>query len=130
MEDKNTTVFEYSYSSKRQEEIEKIRNKYMEKEDSKMVQLRKLDREVERPGTMVAIGIGIFGTLILGAGMSLCLVGPAEGFVLGIIIGLVGLAVLGVAYPLYKVITKRQKEKLGPQILELSEELLKQFRVR
>lgn len=125
MEDKNTTVFEYSYSSKRQEEIEKIRNKYMEKEDSKMVQLRKLDREVERPGTMVAIGIGIFGTLILGAGMSLCLVGPAEGFVLGIIIGLVGLAVLGVAYPLYKVITKRQKEKLGPQILELSEELLK-----
>ena len=125
MEDKNTTVFEYSYSSKRQEEIEKIRNKYMEKEDSKMVQLRKLDREVERPGTMVAIGIGIFGTLILGAGMSLCLVGPAEGFVLGIIIGLVGLAVLGVAYPLYKVITKRQKEKLGPQILGLSEELLK-----
>lgn len=125
MEDKNATVFEYSYSSKRQEEIEKIRNKYMEKEDSKMAQLRKLDREVERPGTMVAIGVGIFGALILGAGMSLCLVGPAEGFVLGIIIGLVGLAVLGVAYPVYKVITKKQKEKLGPQILALSEELLK-----
>ena len=123
MESKNT--FEYSYSSKRQEEIEKIRNKYIEREENKLEQLRKLDQEVERPGTMASIIVGVIGTLIMGAGISICLVGAKSYMVLGIIVGLIGMAVLGAAYPIYKNITKKQKEKLGPQILALSEELLK-----
>lgn len=121
----NETTFEYSYSSKRQEEIEKIRNKYMEKEEDKMELLRKLDRDVEKPGTMAAIIVGVIGTLIMGAGMSMCMVGPEEGFVAGIVIGIIGMAVAGVAYPIYLAMTKKQREKLAPQILALSEELLK-----
>ena len=123
MESKNT--FEYSYSSKKQEEIEKIRNKYIEQEENKLEQLRKLDQEVERPGTMASIIVGVIGTLIMGAGISICIVGSKVFLLLGIIIGLAGMAVLGAAYPIYKNITKKQKEKLGPQILALSEELLK-----
>ena len=76
MESKNT--FEYSYSSKRQEEIEKIRNKYIEREENKLEQLRKLDQEVERPGTMASIIVGVIGTLIMGAGISICLVGASS----------------------------------------------------
>lgn len=125
MKTNKETTFEYSYSSKRQEEVERIRNKYIEKEESKMEQLRKLDREVERPGTMISIIVGVIGTLIMGAGMSLCMVGPATHFVLGIVVGAAGMIILGLAYPLYKIITKKQKKKLAPQILALSEELLK-----
>lgn len=123
MESKNT--FEYSYSSKRQEEIEKIRNKYIEQEENKLEQLRKLDQEVERPGTMASIIVGVIGTLIMGTGISICIVGAKVFLPLGIIIGFAGMAVFGTAYPIYKNITKKQKEKLGPQILALSEELLK-----
>lgn len=123
MEQKNT--FEYSYSSKKQEEIEKIRNKYMVQEENRLDQLRKMDREVERPGTIASIAIGVIGTLIMGSGISICLVGARTYLALGIIIGFIGMAVLGTAYPIYKSITKKQKEKLGPRILALSEELMK-----
>ena len=125
MEKNNENTFEYTYSSKRQEEVEKIKSKYIDKEEDKMETLRRLDKSVERPGTITSIVIGVIGTLIMGGGMSLVMVGPEEFFVLGIVIGIAGIAILATAYPVYKVITKKQREKIGPQILALSEELLK-----
>lgn len=125
MEMNQDKTFEYTYSAKRQEEIEKIRNKYMGKEEDKMEQLRKLDQSVERPGTITAIVIGVIGTLIMGTGMSLAMVWGGALILPGILIGVMGIAVLALAYPVYKSMTKKQKEKLAPQILALSEELLK-----
>lgn len=125
MEINKENTFEYTYSAKRQEEIEKIRNKYMEKEEDKMEQLRKLDQSVERPGTITSLVVGVIGTLIMGTGMSMCMVQGGPFFVPGILIGMLGIAVLVLAYPVYKSMTKKQKEKLAPQILALSEELLK-----
>lgn len=125
MEINKENTFEYTYSAKRQEEIEKIRNKYMEKEEDKMEQLRKLDQSVERPGTIASLVVGVIGTLIMGTGMSMCIVQGGPFFVPGILIGMLGIAVLVLAYPVYKSMTKKQKEKLAPQILALSEELLK-----
>lgn len=125
METNNENTFEYSYSAKEQQEIERIKNKYVEKEEDQMETLRKLDQSVERPGSMAAIIIGVIGTLIMGIGMSLVMVWPDTFLVLGIVIGVIGMAVLGAAYPAYVSITKKQREKLAPQILALSEELLK-----
>lgn len=125
METNNENTFEYTYSAKRQEEIEKIKSKYVEKEEDKMEQLRKLDQSVERPGTIASIIIGVIGTLIMGGGMSLVMVWTETLMIPGIIIGLIGIAVLAAAYPMYKSITKKQREKIAPQILALSEELLK-----
>lgn len=125
MNNNNENTFEYTYSAKRQEELEKIRNKYIPKEEDKMETLRKLDQSVERPGTITSIIIGVIGTLIMGGGMSLVMVGPDRLFVHGIIIGVIGMVVLAMAYPIYKMMTKKQREKIGPQILALSEELLK-----
>lgn len=122
---KHENTFEYTYSAKRQEEIEAIRKKYMPKEEDKMELLRKLDKSVERPGTMTSIILGVVGTLILGLGMSFCMVFGGDFFVPGIIIGILGMAVLGAAYPVYKKITARQRQKLAPQILALTEELSK-----
>ena len=125
METNNENTFEYTYSAKRQEEIEKIMSKYVEKEEDKMEQLRKLDQSVERPGTIASIVIGVIGTLIMGGGMSLVMVWGGALLVSGILLGVIGITILGLAYPVYQSITKKQREKLAPQILALSEELLK-----
>lgn len=119
------SVFEYTYSAKQQEEIEKIKNKYIPKEEDKMETLRKLDRSVEKPGTMAAIILGVIGSLILGTGMSFTMVWTETLMIPGIVIGMIGIFVMALALPIYKIITKKQREKIGPQILALTEELLK-----
>ncbi len=125
MENKNENTFEYTYSSKRKEEIEKIRRKYVLQEEDKMEMLRKLDQSVEQSGTIASIIVGMVGTLILGIGMSLTLVWGEAYMVPGIMIGITGMIILAMAYPVYKRIVKKQREKIAPQIIELSEELLK-----
>lgn len=117
--------FEYTYSATRQEEIEKIRKKYLPKEDDKMELLRKLDRDVTKPGTIWSIIIGMIGCLIFGLGLCCTLVWADTLFVPGIIVGIIGMAIMGAAVPVYRKITEMQKEKLAPQILALTEELSK-----
>ena len=121
--EKELKSFEYTYSAREQAEIENIRKKYLPTEESPMEQLRRLDKSVERPGTVVAIMVGIVGTLVMGFGMSLCMVWAEIMFAQGIIIGILGIGILAAAYPLYRKITKKQKEKLAPQILALVEEV-------
>lgn len=116
--------FNFTYSAKEQDEVKKIREKYVDKQESKIEQLRRLDQKVTQKGTMMAIIIGVIGTLILGLGMSCALVWQGVWFVLGIIIGLLGMAVLGVAYPVYLNITKKEREKYAPEILRLADELM------
>lgn len=125
MENQTKETFSYTYSAKQQEEIKQIRSKYMPKEEDKMERLRKLDRSVTMKGTMYSIMVGVVGTLILGAGMSLALVWGDTLLVLGIIVGIIGLAVLSVAYPLFQKITKQEREKIAPEIIRLTEELMK-----
>jgi len=105
MENQKET-FEYTYSAKQQEEIEKIRKKYMPKEEDKMALLRKLDQDVTKPGTMCAIVLGVVGCLLLGVGMSCVMVWAESYFVLGIIVGIIGIVPIVMAYPVYKKITK------------------------
>ena len=69
MSEKKDT-FHFSYSAKQQEEIRKIREKYLPKEENKMEQLRRLDESTTRPGTIAAIIVGVIGALLLGVGMS------------------------------------------------------------
>ena len=122
MEKKNNT-FEYTYSASQQEEIKKIRDKYMKKThvESKIEQLQKLDKKAENPGMIISIALGIIGTLIFGIGM--CCVLVWTKFTWGIVIVVFGIIMLAIAYPAYKYITKKQREKITPQVLKLIEEL-------
>lgn len=114
--------FTLTYSASQQEEINSIRKKYLPKEESKLDTLRRLDREVEKPGMIWSLIIGIVGALILGTGM--CCTMIWEGvFVLGIIVGVLGMLILSAAYPAYLKITKKQREKIAPQIIALSNEI-------
>lgn len=121
----NEKGFNFTYSAKQQEEVKKIRQKYENKQEDKMEQLRRLDQKVTQKGTMVAIIIGVIGTLIMGVGMCCTLVWQGGWFIPGIIIGLLGMAVLGVAYPVYLKITKKEREKYAPEILRLADELMR-----
>lgn len=113
--------FEYTYSAKQQAELENIRKKYLPHEETKMERLRRLDESVTRPGTTVSIITGVIGTLIMGFGM--CCVMEWSMFIPGIIIGVVGMLILAAAYPLYNKITQKQREKIAPEILRLTEEI-------
>lgn len=117
--------FRFTYSAKEQEEIKKIRDKYIPKEENKMEQLRRLDRGVTHKGTIYSIIIGILGSLLLGLGMSCIMVWQGIWFIPGIIIGVIGMAIVAVAYPVYNIVTKREREKIAPEIIRLTEELIK-----
>ena len=123
-------AFEYTYSAQRQQEVEKIRKAYLPKEEDKMERLRKLHAVPTQKAQAVALAIGIIGALILGTGMSLCLteLGSSLGnlaFVLGILIGLAGMVMVAAAYPVFNRVLKNEREKIAPEILQLTDELMR-----
>lgn len=124
MENKKET-FEYTYSAQEQKEIERIKSKYVPKQESetKLEQLRRLDASVTRPGTITGLILGIVGILTFGGGMSCCLVAGETLLVPGILLGVVGSVLMMLAYPLYKKITEKEKERIAPLILALTEEM-------
>lgn len=123
--------FQYTYSAKEQNEINDIRKKYLPKEEDKMAQLRRLDASVYRKGSIASLVIGILGALILGIGMSLVMtdlgakLGMTSVMIPGIVIGVVGLIGVCLAYPVYQAVTKHERERIAPEILRLTDELLK-----
>jgi len=119
------TGFQYSYSAKQQEEIKRIRSKYEAPQEDKMAYLHRLDESATRKGTVVSIVLGIIGTLVLGVGMCCVLLWQENWFLPGIIIGMIGIAGLSAAYPLYVKITKKEQDKIAPEILRITDELLK-----
>ncbi len=131
----NQNGFSYTYSAKEQAELKKIREKYTaptEVED-KMDRLRRLDASVTGTAQAVSLAFGVIGTLILGFGMSLIMTDLAQFFdlsedamlVLGILIGVVGGILASLAYPIYHAVVKHKRKKLAPEILRLTDELMK-----
>ena len=133
MENKEKETFKFTYSAKEQEEIKAIRKKYAapEQAEDKMAQLRRLDAAVTQKATTVSLVFGIIGALIMGIGMSLVMteIGAFLGTVLAMVVG-IGLGVIGIilvclAYPLYNRTLKKEREKIAPDILRLTDELMK-----
>ena len=127
--------FTYTYSAKEQAELKRIRDKYtVSKEDEdKMSRVRRLDASVTNTAQAVALVFGIIGALILGFGMSLCMTDLGEilgsykdmAMVIGIIVGVVGGVLASFAYPIYNAIVKAKRKKIAPEIIRLTDELMK-----
>ncbi len=118
--------FNYTYSAAQQEEIKNIRKKYAPApEEDKLTQLRKLDNGITQKVTAVALIAGILGVLILGIGMCCTMVWQGMWFVPGIIIGIIGLVPVCLAYPLFNHVLKKEREKIAPEVLRLTDELMK-----
>ena len=134
MENKNENLsFSFVYSADEQEEIRQIRQKYLNQEEDRMSIIRKLDNSVTQKATTLSLIIGVIGALIMGSGMSLFMtdlgsqigVGNVLGLILGVVLGIIGMIFVALAYPVYCKVLKTEREKVAPQILKLSEELLK-----
>ena len=134
MQDKNIdTDFNFTYSAKEQEEIRRIRQKYIVQEEDRMTRLRKLDEKATSKATMMSLIFGIIGALVMGTGMSLIMTDLAgilgmtavACMIVGVIVGFVGMFLVAMAYPVYKKVLKTEHEKIAPEMLRLSEELLK-----
>lgn len=133
MNNNDPKPFTYTYSAKQQEEIRAIRQKYAAPEEDKLEQLRRLDGSVMQKALTVALTVGIFGALILGVGMSLTMTELGEilgtyrdlAMPLGIGIGLVGIVLVSLAYPLYNRTAKKERERIAAEVIRLTDELMK-----
>ena len=109
---------------------QKIRTQYMEKTPSELDALRELDSKVKRPANVFAYTFGSISAVIMGAGMSLVMtdigatIGIASAMIPGIVIGVVGMIMALVNYPIYKGILNSRKKKYGAKILELSNQIM------
>ncbi|MBR2849918.1 MAG: dihydropteridine reductase [Clostridia bacterium] len=110
--------------------VEKIRTKYVEKKDSSLDELRKLDKKVKAPAEVFAYIFGSISALIMGAGMSLVMtdianmLGLGDMTVPGIAVGVVGMVLAIVNYPIYKGILNSRKKKYSEQVIALSNKIL------
>lgn len=121
-------VFNYRYSATQNKEVERIRERYLPKEESKLDALRRLDRRVQSAGTLTGLIVGIVGCLLFGIGMCYGLDVFAGADIWTLLFCILGAAVMLPAYPIYRRIAHRTKEKLTPEILRLSEEIMKPTR--
>lgn len=125
--------FKYTYSAKEQDEIKRIRQKYQPPVEDGMNRIRKLDAQVTQKATIVSLVLGIAGVLLMGTGMSLVMtdlgamlnITSVAGMVLGIVMGLMGIVLIALAYPTYNKTLKKERQKIAPEILQLTEVLLK-----
>lgn len=128
--------FSFTYSAKEQEELRNIRAKYQPQEaepEDKLEKLRRLDNSVTQKATAASLVVGILGALILGSGMSLIMTDVGEilglqgvvNLVIGIIIGLIGIVMVSLAYPVYNHMLKKERTKIASEVLQLTDELMK-----
>lgn len=109
---------------------QKIRAQYMEKQSSELDALRELDAKVKRPANLFAYIFGSISAIIMGAGMSLVMtdigaaIGITSALVPGIVIGIIGLGMALLTYPIYKGILGSRRKKFGAKILELSDKIM------
>ena len=125
----NKESFRFTYSAAQQQEVESIRKKYLPPEENKMEQLRKLHHSASQKAQACSIAIGVVGALILGTGMSLAMT-DLSGFLggtamfVGIPVGLVGIVLVALADPVYSRTLKRERQRIAPEILRLTDELM------
>lgn len=109
---------------------QKIRTQYMEQQNTELDALRALDAKAKRPANIFSYLFGGLGAIIMGCGMSLVMtdigatLGLENAMVPGIVIGVIGLAMALINYPLYRQILRGRKQKYAPEILALSEQLM------
>ncbi|MBQ2855214.1 MAG: hypothetical protein IJE81_07055 [Oscillospiraceae bacterium] len=118
----NDNSFEYTYSAREQEELLKIREKYLPRQESRLDQLRRLDSSVTKKATAAALSLGIPSSLVLGTGMSCCIVWGDALMLPGIAVGILGIAGMALSYPLYTRTIRKERARIAPEILRLTEE--------
>ena len=109
---------------------QKIRTQYMEKTPSELDALRELDAKVKRPANVFGYTFGSISAIIMGAGMSLvmtdigAIIGITSALIPGIAVGVLGLGMALLTYPIYKRILNSRKKKYSAEVLSLSDKIM------
>jgi hypothetical protein len=117
------TSFSYTYSARENQEVLRIRKKYLPQSESKLEELQRLDRTVQNSGVVESLCAGVGGCLIFGLGLCLAMEVIGHMVWLGVLLGLAGAAGMLAAFPLYRKFFNRAKAQYSPRILELAAEL-------
>lgn len=133
MDNNKQNGFSYTYSAKEQAELKRIREKYTVREENKLERLRRLDRGATNKAASASIILGVIGALILGSGMSLTMsefglllkLDTVTSLIIGIAAGIFGIALICLAYPLYSRLLRHERKKIAPEVIRLTDELLK-----
>ena len=118
-------TFTYQYSASENREVESIRRKYMPREETKLEALKRLDSRAQSAGMVESLCLGVIGALVFGIGMCFFLEVFAGSPFITAIFMIIGTLMMLPAYPMYKYISKKTKDELTPEILRLSEEIMK-----
>lgn len=106
---------------------EQLANEYAPKKTSKVVALRKLDAQAKLPATVFTYTLGIVSALVFGVGMCLSMNVIGDGstamMIVGIAVGILGMAGMGANFPIYRKILARGKQKYAYEIIELAREI-------
>ena len=111
--------------------VQKIRTQYTEKEHTALDELKELDKKVKRPANVFAYMFGTISAMIMGSGMSLVMtdiaekVGIQNPMLCGIVIGIVGMFMASINYPIYKSILDSRRKKYADKIIALSDKIMK-----
>lgn len=119
----NENSFQYTYSAPENQEVLKIRKKYLPREETKMEELMRLDHLVQNSGVMESLCTGIGGALVFGLGMCFAMKVIGNAMWLGMLLGLIGAVGMLAAYPVYRKVFEKTKSEYTPRILELTAEL-------
>ena len=117
------TTFTYKYSAAENKAVQDIRKKYLPQEENKLEELKHLDNTVQNSGIMSSLIVGITGTLLFGTAVCMITEIIGGGLVLGILLAIPSVTALLAAYPVYRKVAEKTKEKYTPRILVLIDEL-------
>lgn len=110
--------------------VQKIRTQYTEKQHTGIDELKALDKKVSRPANIFSYVFGSLGAIIMGAGMSLVMtdigsqIGIDKPMLPGIVIGITGIIMAIINYPIYKGIINSRRKKFAAKIISLSDKIL------
>ena len=119
----NENAFSYTYSATCNQEVLDIRKKYLPREETKLEELKRLDRLVQTSGVTESLCAGIGGCLVFGLGLCLAMKVIGKMIWLGVILGLIGAVGMLTAFPVYQKFFNKAKERHRARILELVAEL-------
>lgn len=111
--------------------VQKIHTQYTEKENTQLDELKKLDRKVKKPANIFAYVFGIIGAIIMGSGMSMVMtdigetIGIDNPMPVGIVIGIIGMLMAIINYPIYKNILDSRRKKYADEIITISDKIMK-----
>ena len=129
--------FNLTYSAKQMSEVKRIREKYLPEDktelDERLEKIKKLDRSVVNRAMAYSITVGVVGALLMGVGMCFCMVpefssalsiSELVGMIIGIPVGIVGIAIASSAYSVYRATLDKMRKKVAPEILKLTDDMV------